>query len=543
MKYLLGLSLCSSFILCGQNLAQVFPADYDQIQQLVDLKIPIYAQMGNSYVGVLTSHQMSLLDQNRLGYQTICPAPSWGEFYIVTPPEETNLDYASSVIVTYCQILLSYEGIFFVVAEPSKIEYLPRLRFHITHIKRSPIVLEQEFLPEIKSDTRYNAVVKWVIDQITPGELTRFLRDLSGENPVMVSGRSDTIYTRYSPTRKNAVALQYYYEKMQSSGVDSVVYHRFTGPNVTDSNVIAARIGRVYPRQQYLIGGHIDDISEVPNLRAPGADDNATGTVVGLICAKYIKGIPFKRTIKFVAWNCEERGGDGSDTYAHEASQRGDSIMGYLNGDMLGFEVSNLDSVQVYNAGRPGSIAITTKFTQVNTEYNIGLNIRVSTLAYPGSDHYFFWLHGYEAIFAIENDFNIYYHSTSDRVPPLDTFFYCKVVKCLVATLLELAEPDTIFPGVTEEKQLTIKSCKPISIQPNPALRNNLKIKFSVLQTTKVKLAIYNSLGQVEEVLVDGPTDAGVYEKVLNNRHRAGVYFVRFDDGKRTIVEKLVIIE
>lgn len=532
MKHLLCFLLFTTVMLNGEAIVQISPSNHDQIQALAHMDLPVFAQMEHSYIGILTNDQISRLSQSRIEHQVLGPAPSNGEFYIVTPAEGTGLDHARSVISDYCQVLLAHAGAFFVAGEPQQVEYLPGLRYHITHVNRIPIVLEQRFLPEVKTGPKYNAVVQWVINQITPGELARFIRDLSGENPVTVGGRTDTILSRYYTNPKNSVALRYYVERVQSYGVDSVVYHPFN----QDSNVIATRVGRVYPRQQYLIGGHIDDVPSSGN--APGADDNLTGTVAGLIAAKYTRGIPFKRTIKFVAWNSEEQGLYGSAAYASAARARGDSIRGYLNGDMIAYEVSNFDSVRCYNGGRPGSITLSTKYNQMNIDYSIGLRIRISTTAPANSDHYSFWSNGYEATDNYEDDNNPYYHTASDRITTLDTVYYCKVVKCLVATILELAEPDTVFPGVAEENQLAINSGRTIFIRPNPASRvvtlslNNPKLENGLLR-------IYDAAGK----LVKDVCQPLKCNRVLKLELNPGVYFAKYSVGDKATTEKFVMVE
>jgi hypothetical protein len=295
-------------------------------------------------------------------------------------------------------------------------------------------------------------------------------------------------------------------------------------------------VGRVYPRQQYLIGGHIDDM---PNAsRAPGADDNATGTVAGLICAKYIRGIPFRRTIKFVAWNQEELGLIGSAAYASAARARGDSIRGYFNADMIAYETSNFDSVRCSNANRPGSVTLSTKFNQMNIDYSLGLRIRVSTSAPANSDHYSFWQNGFEAVDIFEDDANPYYHTANDRITTLDTVYYCKVVKCMVASVLELAEPDTVFPGVAEESGLVIGQGNALSIRPNPGRRHAI---FSIPRSTGSagRLAIYDATGKLIRQF-DGPF---LTSNTMRLKLEQGVYFADYECGGQSVTRKFVVLD
>ncbi|MEO0225939.1 MAG: M28 family peptidase [candidate division WOR-3 bacterium] len=529
MKYVVVVFLIGICLVNSEELVQIFPINQDEVQKLTHNRIPVIAQIENSYIALLNCDEIARLNETKIDYQLISSAPPSEDFYIVTPPENADLNYCASVVAQYATILLTYEGRFLVSGRPSMIEYLPNLRYHIAHIPRSPMVLESRFLPEVKPSNRYNAVVKWVIDQITPGELAQLIRDLSGENPVVVGGRTDTILTRHANWAKNSVAIRYYYEKMRSYGVDSVVYHPFS----TDSNVIATRVGRVYPRQQYLIGGHIDDM---PNAsRAPGADDNATGTVAGMICAKYIRGIPFKRTIKFVAWNQEELGLIGSEAYASQAAARRDSIQGYFNADMIAYETSNFDSIRCYNGNRAGSIILSNKFNQMNIDYNLGLRIRLSTSTPTNSDHYSFWRNGFEAVDIYEDDANPYYHTANDRITTLDTIYYTKVVKCMVAAVLELAEPDTVFQDL--EEKISTKLNRAISIRPNPA-RKFVTFTVNDPQFENGMIKIYDTSGKL--ITEYNSLQAG---QPLYLNLSPGVYFARYITLDQVVTKKFILVE
>ena len=90
-------------------------------------------------------------------------------------------------------------------------------------------------------------------------------------------------------------------------------------------NVVATIEGVSYPDREYLITGHYDDVSEDSYNWAPGADDNASGTVTLLAAASILKDYDLANTVKFVAFSGEEQGLLGSEGYAEEAlNLRGD---------------------------------------------------------------------------------------------------------------------------------------------------------------------------------------------------------------------------
>lgn len=80
---------------------------------------------------------------------------------------------------------------------------------------------------------------------------------------------------------------------------------------VKSSNVIGELKGCERPDEIVLIGGHYDTVLEVQ-----GAEDNAGGTAIVLELARVFKERGTKRTIRYIAWGCEELGLLGSRDYA-----------------------------------------------------------------------------------------------------------------------------------------------------------------------------------------------------------------------------------
>ncbi len=105
---------------------------------------------------------------------------------------------------------------------------------------------------------------------------------------------------------------------------------------------------------------------------------------------------------------------------------------------------------------------------------------------------------------------------------------------------------DSVFAirqtGITEDTRYRILDTE-LKILQNPARSKNLKIQYSVPKTGRVKLAVYNALGQMEEIIVDGEVSAGIYEKNVNKKLPNGIYFVQFMTENKVITQKLIIIE
>lgn len=494
---LLALSFLSGMAAAGERtLYQVFlnkPGDRALVQ--ASGFVP-YAWMAHS---IIAEGSKAAASASGLSYKPLLPAPAQGTFYLVLPPFGKSPTEVREQVAGRCEILAEDSDAFFVRAAPEAAEDLPSWQFHLVRVWMTPIDLGLKVPSEPPRVMAYNPVIQWILDQITPTEITGMLSDLSGRRPTIVRGVQDTIRTRYTRSNKNSSGIFYFYEQASSyAGLDSVRFHAFTWNSYTDSNVVVTKVGRVYPREQYLIGGHIDCTSQTQyhDTLAPGADDNGSGAIAALIAAKVIRQIPFKRTIKCLAFNAEEQGLIGSNRYASEAKARGDMILGYLNGDMIGTNYSGNSVVVAYDGNRPGSIPLTNRLWAVDTTYHLGLTVQRSG-AYPtGSDHYSFWQNGYESGYLEENDFSQVYHTIGDTIGNMDTLYWTKVVKCMVAALCDLAEPDTTFTGVENQGGRSPSEGLALRLTPNPfssfaTLPGHESERFSLYDVTGRKVGTY----------------------------------------------------
>ncbi|MBI4278898.1 MAG: M20/M25/M40 family metallo-hydrolase, partial [Armatimonadetes bacterium] len=96
----------------------------------------------------------------------------------------------------------------------------------------------------------------------------------------------------------------------------------------TTWNVIGTRRGTREPGRALVIGGHYDSVA-----RAPGANDNASGTAVVLEVARAVAGRAYPYTVKFIAFGAEEIGLRGSAHYVQTAT---DQTIAMVNIDVIG---------------------------------------------------------------------------------------------------------------------------------------------------------------------------------------------------------------
>ena len=277
----------------------------------------------------------------------------------------------------------------------------------------------------------YSPQVQDIIDEITESSVSTLDRELSGDLETTVGGSPYTIASRHYQQPGNAMAAQWIFEKLESYGY-TPVYQDF-GSNGT--NVIATKTGTDFPDKQYIICGHYDAMPSGP--LAPGADDNASGTVATIEAARVLADYDLPYTIKFIAWDEEEIGLIGSAYYANQAAANGDDILGVINLDMIGWD-SN-DDFELSIATNALSSELTNDYEDAMAIYAPLLNANyISTTA---SDHASFWNNGYPAILAIEDmgDFHQYYHTTNDKFEHINVPYFHTMTQAAVSALASLA--------------------------------------------------------------------------------------------------------
>jgi hypothetical protein len=281
-------------------------------------------------------------------------------------------------------------------------------------------------------------LIQVMIDQIDSDMVYDYTGGLSGEWPVDIGGEPYTIATRHTYTGEPIQkATQYTGEHFANLGLD-VEYHQWGG--ATYPNVIAEKTGLINPDDIFIIGGHLDDMPSGP--LAPGADDNASGSVATLIAADILSQFEWGCTLRFALWTGEEQGLYGSAAYAQRSYNLGENILGYLNLDMIAWNTpgSSPDIDLHAKSTLPETLVLAQLFADVIEAYDLNLIPEINPNGTGASDHASFWQYGYTAILGIEDfsDFNPRYHTVNDRLEYLDMPYYTDFVKASVATFAHM---------------------------------------------------------------------------------------------------------
>src|SRR5207249_7773310 len=145
---------------------------------------------------------------------------------------------------------------------------------------------------------------------------------------------------RMQGTQRNRDAIDWLEKQLRSFGYTNVERYRFMSGSGPLENIYATKVGTTIPGEMYIVSAHMDG-------RGGGeaADDDGSGCAVVLELARVL-GMPDVRTnrsVRFIFWNNEEFGMDGSGTYALERSRlQGTAAepkwLGIIQHDMMMFD-------------------------------------------------------------------------------------------------------------------------------------------------------------------------------------------------------------
>ena len=201
-----------------------------------------------------------------------------------------------------------------------------------------------------------------------------------------------------------------------------------------------------------LIGAHYDS---VPG--SPGADDNGTGLAVLLELAKYFHQEPAAFPLRLVAFDLEEYGLLGSQSYAQFLKQQRQPLRLMISLEMLGYATNEPNSqryppgLKYFYPSTGNFIALISNLKTIGDARKMSRHIRQSipcewlTVPFNGwmvwdtrrSDHSPFWDAGYRAMMVTDtaNLRNPYYHQPTDTIETLNLDFLTSVCEGLIQAI------------------------------------------------------------------------------------------------------------
>ncbi len=407
-----------------------------------------------------------------------------------------------------------------------------------------------------------------MIDSVSIENLTehiRILEDAGGHQ------------SRVTFTAGNDSALNYIYNYFKDhTNVSSLVLDTFyipiadppynTQPQV---NVIATIEGTLNPSRYFVLGAHYDASasrmgssiwnSQWRTIKAPGADDNATGVAAIMEIARVMTDTAFNfegdYSLVFVAFAAEEAnpsfgsGHYGSKHYAKTSKDSSKNIMGAVSIDMIGYNNNHLYQAIVSNSA---SQWIGERFIDANELFEIDLLMNAPP--FPNatySDHDSFWNEGYHAVLMIENappwnsnqfyTANPYYHTSYDTIGTVNMELVKKVTELNLA--LSAAVTGRLTTSTDETDTAIPAEYVLMQNYPNP-FNPSTVIRYSIPGEGKVQLKVYDMLGKEISQLVNKVQSAGNYEVRFDaDGLSTGVYFYQLITGDFVETRKMMLVQ
>lgn len=417
-----------------------------------------------------------------------------------------------------------------------KIQYLDTAPLATSAAAAAPVDLAAA-----TTDTVDTALKAEYVDTLDQEAYNQLIREISGNTSFWYDGASRTVSTRYYNTAGNNLAADYMAQKLAGYGYD-IEMDTFIYNGHVCRNVVATKLGTVYPDQYVVIGGHYDSTSGQAQNLAPGAEDNASGTSLVMEVARVSATRDFKRSVQFVLFDAEEVGLRGSVHFVADAVGSGRQIVAAITADMVAYYQTN------YGVTIEGQTAWEWLMSLMAANVAAHTEIASNKTYYSwGSDHVPFQQAGIPAFLAIDWDWDQYpyYHRTTDTWARIQATAHqgLQIARATAATLADVA---VLLPTATGAPSAPVPLVR-LAAYPNP-FNPQTTLSFSLDLPTDGQLAVYDLAGRQVAVLARGAFASGEHTASWDGRDDggravpSGVYVARLRATTGTVSTKLNLV-
>jgi len=318
----------------------------------------------------------------------------------------------------------------------------------------------------------------------------------------------------------------------------NINYQNLSYDTTTMQYNVEARIeGTEFPDEEILVLGHYDNVvpNGNPEVFAPGADDNASGTASLIEIARVIleSGFEARRTVVFLATAAEElmySGDSGAELYATAASAAGKNIVMVINNDMIAYDT---DTWTVNMSNHIGSESITGMAIQMLETYTtLNYELWEASTNY-GADIQPFFDVGYSGVYFMEHVFNPNYHTETDLIDYCDFDYHAEVTK--VSCALIMNNDMTVAIGEAPDDIL-------LKIYPNPA-NSVATLHFEIAHKGHLNVSLYSPGGKPVTNILSRNFSPGTYTERLNTESLTpGVYYCSLQSNAAILTTKLIVL-
>ena len=276
-------------------------------------------------------------------------------------------------------------------------------------------------------------------DQIT--KINEGLKVENVEASIRLLMAQGTRSARDRAPNKPIEAFLAHIDKVLSGSKLEYKIERIEHNNTNQDSIKVSLLGQSQPEKIIVLGGHIDSTTSFFSKKAPGADDNASGSSVIL---EALRGIVFsdykpQKTLEFFWYAGEENGLLGSKEIAADYNTQNKDVEAVMQLDMVLFP------------GNGDVIGLTTDYTNVEltkvvedlTSIYVGSPVERFTCGYGCSDHASWHNNGFKTVFPFESTFrrsNKNIHTERDVIDSRSSVEHAlKFAKIAVAFLIEMS--------------------------------------------------------------------------------------------------------
>jgi hypothetical protein len=303
------------------------------------------------------------------------------------------------------------------------------------------------------------------LEKIKPEAIKSVLEDISGVNEPIINGKPTRLESRSTLGKSYEPAMDYFKEKLAKEGFQ-VVVDTYTKNGEEYHNLRAIKLGQTKPNEIVMFGAHADSTlgyGDEPVAKAPGADDNGTGSAAISQMAKALKDLPLDRTVVLSIYSGEEQGLWGSRAMAEQYKQGQNRLASLLSNagvgdwkntkviamyslDMMGV-APNSNTCEVHDtSNKPGPQALTKLLSDKASQYKLDLKVygAHNDELNNRSDHYAWQRLGIPAVLVSEPydtapQPNEFIHTVNDTVDNINIPLVTNIAKAATAAGIELA--------------------------------------------------------------------------------------------------------
>ncbi|KAJ2778339.1 hypothetical protein GGI15_004204, partial [Coemansia interrupta] len=270
-------------------------------------------------------------------------------------------------------------------------------------------------------------------------QVSKLLAKVSEDTPRSVLTEFTKFNNRYYNSQNGKQSSEWLLKTIKQlvPGVNATLFtHQFP-----QSSVIVHIEGSQTPNEVVIISAHQDSINlNNPSTgRAPGADDDGSGTVTILEALRVFtqSGFKPKRSVEFHWYAGEEGGLLGSADVSKSYS--GKAVVADLHFDMTGYPMD------------PPAVGIVTDYTDIDTSNLVrkivlaytDLPVRNFTCGYACSDHASWNARGVRSALPFESEYldgNTFIHTTKDDLNIISFSHLVKYVNIALGFIVEVAD-------------------------------------------------------------------------------------------------------